>query len=235
MAANSSKLEVAHRFFSGTGFSYDQVVAVCTCGLDKYWKRRILAKIPPHPTRLIDQACGTGILTMEIARTFPDCQIIGIDLHREYLSLAREKMRAMRIENVTFILGRAEEVVLKGTFDCITSSYLAKYADTERLLMNAGAMLRPAGVIIMHDFTYPSNPLFLRLWQTHFRLLRVLVSRVYPEWRTVFHELPEFLRQTRWVSDSINFLKRNDFADITSELLAFGTSAIVTGRKSRTR
>jgi demethylmenaquinone methyltransferase/2-methoxy-6-polyprenyl-1,4-benzoquinol methylase len=61
--------------------------------------------------------------------------------------------------------------------------------------------------------------------------LRTIGARIYPEWRTVFYELPLFLRQTEWVSESLAILREKAFSDITSESLTFGTSAIVTGRK----
>ena len=199
MAANLSKLETVHRFFSGTGFSYDRVAVLCTLGFDRLWKQKIIDTIPRRPRRILDQACGTGILTFEIARRFPACEVIGVELRDEYLSIAKEKAQALRIGNVHFILGRAEDVVLHGLFDCITSSYLAKYADLEILLAQAGKMLRPGGLIIMHDFTYPSHFLFRSAWQTYFAILRLLGGKIYPEWRTVFDELPAFLWETRWL------------------------------------
>lgn len=231
MAANLSKLEVVQRFFSGTGFSYDQVATICTCGFDKYWKKRIIEKIPARPACIIDQACGTGILALMIARRFPGCQVIGVELRDEYLTIAREKARTLGISNVDFILGRAEDVVMEKACDCITSSYLAKYAELGTLLANAKKMLRPGGLVIIHDFTYPSNRVFLFLWHTYFQLLRMIGSRIFPEWRTVFYELPEFLRQTTWASDSLTMMKENGFSDITSKSLTFGTAAIVTARK----
>ena len=231
MAVNLSKLEVVQRFFSGTGFSYDQVATICTCGFDKYWKRRIIESIPARPACIVDQACGTGILTLKIARKFPDCRVVGIELRDEYLTIAREKARTSGIRNVDFILGRAEDVVLERGCDCITSSYLAKYAELGKLISNAGKMLRPGGIVIMHDFTYPSNPVFLSLWQTYFKLLRMIGSRIFPEWRTVFYELPEFLRQTTWLSDSLTIMKENGFSAVTDKSLTFGSAAIITARK----
>jgi len=231
MAANLSKLEVVQRFFSGTGFSYDQVVTICTCGFDKYWKKKIVGRIPDRNACIIDQGCGTGILTLKIARRFPECRVIGVELRDEYLAIAREKVRALGISNVEFILGRAEDVIVEGGCDCITSSYLAKYAELGTLILNAGKMLRHGGLIIMHDFTYPSNPVFLSLWQTYFKLLRMIGSRIFPEWRTVFYELPEFLRRTTWLSDSLAMMKEKGFSDITSKSLTSGSAAIVTARK----
>lgn len=231
MAANHSKLAVVHRFFSGTGFSYDRVATVCTCGFDRYWKRRIIAAIPPHPARLLDQACGTGILTLAIARAFPDCRVTGVELRDEYLDIAREKARSWDIRNVEFILGRAEDVLVEGQYDCITSSYLAKYAELAPLLANAGEMLRPGGLIIIHDFTYPANPLFRSLWHAYFGILRTVGSWIFPEWRTVFQELPGFLRQTAWLPETLALLREQGFRDITCESLTFGTAAIITARK----
>lgn len=231
MAANLSKLETVHRFFSGTGFSYDQVAVLCTLGFDRRWKQKIIDRIPRRPRRILDQACGTGILTFEIAQRFPTCEVVGVELRDEYLAIAKKKAQSLRIGNVHFILGRAEDVVLSGLFDCITSSYLAKYADLEILLAQAGKMLRPGGLIIMHDFTYPSRSLIRAGWQSYFTVLRLLGSKIYPEWRMVFHELPAFLRETRWLIESIALLSEQGFRNLEVQTLTFGTSAIVTARK----
>jgi hypothetical protein len=48
---------------------------------------------------------------------------------------------------VEFIHGRAEDVVLPGDFDCITSCYLAKYADLGLLVNRAHDMLREGELI----------------------------------------------------------------------------------------
>jgi demethylmenaquinone methyltransferase/2-methoxy-6-polyprenyl-1,4-benzoquinol methylase len=232
MKTNLSKLEVVNRFFSGTGFSYDQVVTVCTCGFDRYWKKKIISKIPANPAYVLDQACGTGILTLAIARKFPDCEVTGVELRDEYLDIAKEKARSAGIENVRFILGRAEHVMPDGEYDCITSSYLAKYAELPLLIANANKLLRPGGLIILHDFTYPANPVFLAIWDAFFRLLRTVGKRIYPEWRTVFQELPAFLKQSSWLTEAITLLNAHGFSDIESKSLTFGTAAIITARKS---
>jgi demethylmenaquinone methyltransferase/2-methoxy-6-polyprenyl-1,4-benzoquinol methylase len=231
MVSHRSKLDVVYRFFSGTGLSYDRVVTACTLGFDRYWKKRIIARIPSQPDRILDQACGTGILTLAIARAFPGCQVTGVELRDEYLNIARDKARSAGMENVRFLLGRAEEVMVEGGLDCITSSYLAKYAELEPLIANAEKMLRPGGLLIVHDFTYPVHPLFRYFWHAHFRLLRSIGGRVYPEWRTVFRELQAFLRQTGWLPETLAVLAEHGFCDVTCTSLTFGTSAIVTAQK----
>jgi demethylmenaquinone methyltransferase/2-methoxy-6-polyprenyl-1,4-benzoquinol methylase len=231
MISEKLKTDLVRRFFSGTGTTYDQIVNLCTLGFDRLWKQKIIEKIPQGSLRIMDQACGTGILTIRIARRFPQSRIIGVDVTEEYLRIARMKVQAQGLGNVEFVLGRAEEVQQEGGLDCITSSYLAKYAEMETLVGNIKTMLRDGGRVIMHDFTYPSNRVFARLWGFYFKLLQTLGSWKYPHWKTVFAELPGFLKEADWTNELVNTLQEKGFSDITVESLTWGTAAIVTARK----
>ena len=66
--------ELAERYFADNGASYDHIARVSTLGLDAWWKQKILKKLPPAPQRILEQACGTGILTCKIARRHPSCR-----------------------------------------------------------------------------------------------------------------------------------------------------------------
>jgi demethylmenaquinone methyltransferase/2-methoxy-6-polyprenyl-1,4-benzoquinol methylase len=224
-------VETANRFFSGTGSSYDLVAFLCTFGLDSRWKKKILREIPANPRGILDQACGTGILTIKLARRFPGCRIIGVELREEYLNIAKNRVSRLNIHPVEFHLGRAEDLVLQGGMDGITSSYLAKYAELGGLILHAREMLRPGGVLIMHDFTYPSGGFFLRLWKFYFKILQRLGARLFPEWKTAFHELPALLESTRWVDDVLSGLKEKEFTDIRVEHMFMNTAAMVVAKK----
>ena len=124
-----SRTALAERFFSGNSATYEHIANFSTLGLDHWWKRKILNKIPQHPTQIVDQACGTGLLTFKIAQRFPLCRIVGVDLQDEYLAIGNTKAQALQLTTVEFIHRKAEDVALEADFDCITSCYLAKYAD----------------------------------------------------------------------------------------------------------
>jgi demethylmenaquinone methyltransferase/2-methoxy-6-polyprenyl-1,4-benzoquinol methylase len=224
------RTRLVDRLFSGTGPTYDRIVNLCTFGFDRLWKTRIIGRIPDRSTRILDFACGTGILTFRIARRFPDCHVIGVELRDEYLKIAREKAKALQIINVEFILSRAEDVLLEERLDCITASYLGKYADLPILVRNMKRMLRKEGVLVMHDFTYPVYRPFGWLWEQYFKLMQTVGVWKYPEWRTTFFELPGLIRKTQWLAELIRLLRENSFADIRIESLTLGTSAIVTAR-----
>jgi demethylmenaquinone methyltransferase/2-methoxy-6-polyprenyl-1,4-benzoquinol methylase len=225
------RVELVHRFFAGTGPTYDFVVKLHTLSFDIWWKQKILGKIRKGSTRILDQGCGTGILTFQIARKFPRSRVVGIELREEYLRIARQKARALRIKNVEFLLGRAEEVLLEEKFDCVTSSYLAKYAQLNLLVGNIHEMLSEKGILVMHDFTYPPNRKVARVWESYLRLLQKLGGWKYPQWREIYYGLPPFLRESRWVTELGRILAERGFSCIRTESLTFGTSAIVTAAK----
>ena len=116
----------------------------------------------PKQHRILEQASGTGILTCKIAQRYPSCRVIGVELQEEYLHIARKKVRDLELSNVEFIHGSAENVILKGEFDCIVSDYLAKYVDLDRLVAQAWTMLR--GRLAHYARTHSSDrPLFVLL------------------------------------------------------------------------
>jgi len=70
-----------------------------------------------------------------------------------------------------FVHSAAEDFTDTKPCDAIISSYLAKYADLEVLTANAAAMLKPGGILLMHEFTFPSNPTIALLWELYFLVL----------------------------------------------------------------
>jgi len=231
MTEAEARLALIERFFSGTGDSYDFMVNATTFGGDRRWKRRIVEHIPPDCERVLDLACGTGISTLAIARHRPGCHVVGVELRDEYLDIARKKVQSRGIENVEFVLSRAETYRAAQPFDCVVSFYLAKYADLPRVVANAHAMLKPGGIFLMQDFTYPSNALLAAVWHLHFKVLQSVGSRIWPSWREIFSGLPLLIERTRWVEDLTESLKSKGFRDIGGEVLTAYGSTLVTACK----
>lgn len=231
MSEGDPRLALVERFFRGTGGSYDFMVNAATFGIDRLWKRRIVGLIPRGAERILDLACGTGISTIAIARRFCGSRVVGVELRDEYLAIARNKVRRLGLENVELVLSRAEDYSAQRPFDCICSSYLAKYAELPLLVRNGRAMLKDDGVLLMHDFTFPPRPYLVAIWRTYFKALQILGGALFPGWREIYHGLPRLIEETRWVPELQQALRDNGFADIRTEYLTAYGSAIVSARK----
>jgi demethylmenaquinone methyltransferase/2-methoxy-6-polyprenyl-1,4-benzoquinol methylase len=230
MPESDPRLALVERFFRGTGDTYDIVVNVATFGIDALWKRRIVAEIPAGAVRILDLACGTGISTLAIARRFPHSHIVGVELRDEYLAHAREKLRRRRLENIELVLSRAEDYRSSEPFDCITSYYLAKYAELPVLVRNCKEMLKEGGVLLMHDFTLPPNRALVALWRLYFKALQTIGGALLPGWREIYYGLPRLIEETRWVPELQQALAENGFRDVRTQYLTAYGSAIVSAR-----
>ena len=188
----------------------------------------MLAHIPIGDGPVLDLACGTGISTLSIARRFPGRLVVGVELRDEYLRLARDKAARDPDLNVQFVCSRAEEFEPRLEFDCVTSSYLAKYADLPHLIPRCRAMLREGGVLMMHDFTLPPTPALVALFRLYFVVMRNTVSRAFPQWSEFYRGLPVLIERTRWLGELQAELARNGFGDVHVEHLTLYGSAIVT-------
>jgi demethylmenaquinone methyltransferase/2-methoxy-6-polyprenyl-1,4-benzoquinol methylase len=230
---SDDKLDLVHRFFAGTGLTYDSMVHWATFGIDGRWKRRLVQYIPPLSRRVLDLACGTGISTLAIAARYPHCHVVGVELRDEYLKLAQQKIEALRIENVELVLARAEDYWSDKPFDCVTSSYLAKYADLPGLIRRAQQLLKDGGILLMHDFTYPPQAALGVIWRVYFWVLQRAAAPLFPAWREIFYGLPQLIEKTRWVTECTALLHEHGFHDVKVEYLTLYGSAIVSAKKTR--
>jgi len=225
MLTESAK-NLVPKFFDETGTTYDGVVSYGTLGKDKYWKNKILQQISDGNS-FLDLACGTGILTREIAKKFPSARIVGIDITKSYLDVAKQNSNSF--DNISFILDDAEKFKLDSKFDCITGSYLPKYCDPEILVKNCIAHLKPDGKIIFHDFTYPKNPSVRGLWNFFLTFLR-LVGCFIPSWKDALIGLPKLIRRTKWLDSYSDVMKKSGLK-VSHQYLTYGAAAILTGTK----
>jgi demethylmenaquinone methyltransferase / 2-methoxy-6-polyprenyl-1,4-benzoquinol methylase len=176
----------------------------------------------------LDLACGTGILTKQIAEKIPQAKIVGVDITKNYLEKAKEKL--ISYQNISFVNQDAEKLDLGKTFDCITASYLPKYCTSDILVKNCIKHLNVGGKIILHDFTYPKNIFIRKMLDFYFKLL-YLVESIIPDWKQVFVDLPHLIRTTNWVSDYEKSMKSNGLL-ISKEELTMGSSTIIVGTKT---
>ena len=216
--------ELVPKFFNDSASNYDTIVSWTTFGKDRIWKRSIINKIK-NPSSILDLACGTGILTKTLSETFPHSKVVGIDITKSYLDMAKMKLKSYK--NISLFLRDAEDFHLDKKFDYIVSSYIPKYCSPKLIIKSCLEHLNPGGTVILHDFTYPKNLAIQQIWNFYFKLLRI-AGIFLPEWRNVFRNLPLLIKSTTWVDEYIIEMSKNAF-DTLIEYQRWKTACIISG------
>ncbi len=212
----------AMRFFTpANADSYDLILRLATFGQDTTWKHEII-KTLSHHSQVLELACGTGVLSSMLVEEGKS--VTGIDLTFEYLVTLKHKLNASIAQGTAEVLPYRDE-----SFDAVVSSYLAKYVSVQKVVDECWRVLRPGGIVLFHDFTYPRG-VVRSLWNIHFELLR-LAGRFVTSWKVVFEELDNVIRESDWADRTITALRDKRFQNIDLSYYTGGTSAMASAEK----
>ncbi len=102
--------------------------------------------------RVLDLGCGSGDVTLELARRVgPQGHVVGLDMDESVLQHARISSAAENLP-VQWRSGHAEQLADTGLYDLIYSRFLLSHlADPAEVLLRMRAALRPAGLIVIED------------------------------------------------------------------------------------
>ncbi len=148
---------------------YDLTNRVISFGIDLRWRRfaiGALADLPPRG-RVLDLACGTCDLALELLRQRPDARVVGADLSRAMLGLARRKLAH---DPIRLVNAPAEALPFRdGSFDAVTIGFGIRNVPDYRLgLREMLRVLRPGGRVVILEFSTPPSKLLWRVYNYYF-------------------------------------------------------------------
>jgi demethylmenaquinone methyltransferase/2-methoxy-6-polyprenyl-1,4-benzoquinol methylase len=170
-ATPEAKPEFVNRLFDRGARHYDNVVDWGFLRSGAAYRRHTLKAHGLRPGhRLLDVACGTGLVAVEAAKILGTADnITCLDPSAGMLAVARSKLAAH------FILGRAENIpAADASFDFITMGYALRHVTSLDLTFQEfRRVLKPGGKVLILEVTKPAN----RIGNFFFRLY---FGRVYP-------------------------------------------------------
>jgi 2-polyprenyl-3-methyl-5-hydroxy-6-metoxy-1,4-benzoquinol methylase len=110
-----------------------------------------MARTLDRPPRVLDLGCGTGLFTMGLARSFPGCQVIGLDNWGQLVEKDACIAQSAGLDNCSFQLGDALDLIYAQEFDlavCIDN--LEHVEDDQQVLDNLFRALKPGGMAVIH-------------------------------------------------------------------------------------
>ena len=111
---------------------------------------------------VLDVGCGNGSVAISIAKKIPDSKVIGIDIDRNNIEFAKEKLKENNLRNLTFIHGDIKDQKEIKSEIVILSNILEHIENRPLFLKNI--------ILISNAKTFLIRvPYFKRDWQIAFR------------------------------------------------------------------
>jgi SAM-dependent methyltransferase len=104
--------------------------------------------------RVLDVGCGSGSMSRLIANSFPQAEVVGVDVREQYLDFARARAREEGTRNVTFQSGDVFALPFPdASFDLIWSKYLLQWLREPRnALAEMKRVTKPGGFVVSCDY-----------------------------------------------------------------------------------
>jgi demethylmenaquinone methyltransferase/2-methoxy-6-polyprenyl-1,4-benzoquinol methylase len=152
--------------FDGVAKRYDLTNSVLSFAQDRRWRRATRAALDLRPgDRVLDLAAGTGVSTVELARS--GAWAVATDFSLGML-------RAGKGRSVPFVAGDALHLpYADGAFDAVTISFgLRNVVQHEQGLVELARVTRPGGRLVVCEFSTPTFSPFRTVYMNY--LMRAL-------------------------------------------------------------
>ncbi len=145
--------------------------------------RRVPARLGRTP-RVLDVACGTGILLRRLLEELPGVEAFGVDASTEMLSQARETLRPWpQARLIQAVVGPEPTGCLPfapGTFDLITCTNTLHYFSSPAAALTClGQLLAQDGQLVVEDFARRGPPFPWRAFEWLLRTVDASHVRAY--------------------------------------------------------
>ncbi len=217
--------------FSGIAGRYDLLNHVLSVNIDKRWRRkvrRILATIlDDSNATVLDVACGTGDLSIELQRD-AKAKVIGTDFCRPMLDVAQEKAAS-----IPFVEGDAMELsYADNSFDAVTIAFgLRNLSNFRGGLKELHRVLKPGGMLVILEFSAPVIPGFRGAFRFYFSNILPRIGGLVSGERGAYEYLPDSVSKFPDQKALAALMKETGFENVEYQNLTGGIAAIHSGTR----
>ena len=235
-AKEAAHARAVREMFSGIASRYDLLNHVLSLNIDKRWRRKVrslLQQILDNKDAVVlDVACGTGDLSIELNRD-AKAKVIGTDFCRPMLTVAHGKNDSEHLE-IPYVEGDAMNLSFADdSFDALTIAFgLRNLANFSAGLHDLHRVLKPAGRIVILEFSSPVLPGFRQLFNFYFANVLPRIGGAVSGSRGAYEYLPDSVSKFPNQKALVAMMEQTGFSDVKYQNLTGGIAAIHVGTKN---
>lgn len=223
-----------HGMFSDVPPRYDFINSIITWNMDKRWRKLAAAAcLASRPRKILDLCCGTGDLTINIARLADyEVEINGLDFSLPMLERAERKAVQLENKSLKFIQGEADRMPFpSGHFDCIGISFAFRNLTYKNPLVNEHLseivrVLKPGGRFIIVESSQPESGIMRALDHLYFRWFVARAGNWISGNKGAYHYLAESASRYYTPAELKALLINSGFKTVFYRPLFFGAAGI---------
>lgn len=218
---------------------YDFLNHLLSMNLDKGWRAKASKLVTRHlrdhtEARILDVATGTADLALRMADDLPSAHLTGIDLSQKMLDLAARKVKARNLEQRIDLL-QEDALALpfhEGSFDAVTVAFgVRNFGNLSRGVMEMARVLKQGGVMVILEFSTPTNRLVKAGYTLYVKRLLPWIGRVVSGHKTAYRYLPESIERFPDPEANMRMLKEAGLKEVAKERLFGGVATLYHGLK----
>jgi demethylmenaquinone methyltransferase/2-methoxy-6-polyprenyl-1,4-benzoquinol methylase len=195
LSTPDAKRRYVRRLFSVIADRYDLITVLLSCGQDRHWKRRLVSMAPcTASARVLDVACGTGDIALEMAAA--GARVTALDITHRMLEIARDKSRAASVL-VSLVAGDMMALPFQdASFSVVTTGYgLRNVPELPVALAEIKRVLSPGGLLLALDFDRPSSPLVRAIYLGYLTVVGSTLGALLHGEPDTYRYIPESIRR----------------------------------------
>ena len=234
--SSSSKKEQVTTMFDGIANNYDSLNRVISMGIDKTWRRKLVAMAAnKKPKTIVDVATGTGDLAIALT-SIPSATITGIDIAVEMLEIGKQKINQRKLNReINMIVGDAESLPFAdNTVDVVTVAFgVRNFGDLYKGLSEIYRILKPEGQLFVLETSVPRNLFFRIGYKIYSSLFLPLVGRLFSSDKNAYSYLSDSAAAFPYGEVFNNKLRKVGFTGVQDHPQTLGVVTIYQGTKSK--
>lgn len=229
------KKEQVTKMFNSIASRYDMMNSLLSFGIYNYWKWKLVAELKQDKPKLIlDVATGTADIAIALLKLNPE-KIIGGDISAAMIASGEKKITQLAApKKIELQIADAEQLPFSNNmFDAVTVAYgVRNFGNLELGLSEMFRVLKPAGKVVILEFSKPRNKFIKRFFNFYFNNICPLLGKLITGNKSAYTYLPASVKVFPDGEQFENILQSVGFLKTKCTTLSFGIATLYTGYKS---
>ena len=231
----SRELPFVREMFDSIAPRYDLLNRLLSLRQDVVWRKKLVSVMAiPENGQVLDVACGTGDVAIEICRQKgPRVKVTGLDFSPGMLGLAQEKIRRNQNSSISLLAGDALALPFgEASFHAVTIAFgIRNIQDKAGALRAFYEILMPGGMFLVLELATPKKTRLREVYLAYFQKVLPTIGRLFSRHSFAYSYLPDSVSRFPATDVFMTTMAEAGFSHVTCRRMTLGIANLFAGVK----